>query len=83
MKGTGVTRVARAGVQQENRMARLDDNRDLDTRSDGLVTDETFRTQLAAVVFEWRPSRGVAARHASTTHWMSGARRSAVVLTPS
>jgi len=64
-------------------MARLDDNRDQETKGDAIVSDETFRTQLAAVVFEWRPSRGVAATHASSTHWMSGARRGAVLLTPS
>jgi hypothetical protein len=64
-------------------MARLDDSRETETKSDAIATDETFRTQLAAVVFEWRASRGVAATGVSSSHWMSGARRGGALLTPS
>ncbi len=64
-----------AGVQQVDAHVDIDESLDAERASDGVATDERFRTQLAAVVFEWRRTRTLAPENMANTLWMSRSSR--------
>lgn len=64
-------------------MASVEDNREADNACDVIVSDEVYRTQLATIIFSWRPTCRAAAATTARTHWMSGPRRASGEPTPS